>query len=136
MLIWADIILNQSGTMRQRGVGGLSWRNLSSLGSTSISFASPTSTQPRIVAHELVDTSIVIRAAALEKQKTKRGPKTKSENLCLRKGKCAYAECPVAQPGYTGLLVKRPTTRCNACKEGSGAYYHMPCFFAVHSCRV
>ena len=120
--------------MRQRRSGHLSvntWRSLASLRASSS--ASP-ATPARLAAHELVDMSLVARAEHAEQEASKRGRKTKSKWVSIPKGRCAFAECPTLAEDYSGPLPVRPTTRCNACREGKGAYFHLPCFFECHSC--
>ena len=131
-LQWADKVLKEIGSMRKRRCLTLSsgsWRNLSSLSNSMVSPATPA----RLAVHELVDLNLVLRASRQEEELRKRGPKSKTRRYVCR-GKCAYAECPANVEGYGGLLAARSCLHCNACREGLGAYYHLPCFFQCHSC--
>ena len=117
--------------MRKRqhtSVSSIMWRNLGSL-SSSASHPSP----PHMAVHELVDMSLLARASLAEREARKRGPKSRTNRVSIGKGKCSYVSCPAGVAGYSGPLVSRPTTRCIGCKGGKGAYYHLPCFFEVHS---
>lgn len=40
---------------------------------------------------------------------------------------CGYSECAMELP-------KRSQLRCLACNDGTGAYYHLQCFFSCHRC--
>ena len=131
-LQWADKVLKEIGSMRKRRcliLSSGSWRNLSSLSNSVVSPATPA----RLAVHELVDLALVLRASRVEEELRKRGPKSQTRRYVSR-GKCAYAECPANVEGYGGLLAARPGLHCNACREGLGAYYHLPCFFQCHSC--
>ena len=80
--------------------------------------------------HELVDCGHAVREQGFRTQKPHDGPKKRK---AVPYGKCSYAECPVRKKKKTAL---NPTTqlRCMSCKDGKGAWYHVPCFFACHRC--
>ena len=135
-LDWADNVLRTTCSMRRRrnqALGSVVWRNLSSLSSSASISPAATPAAARLV-HELVDMSMVARAEKAREEQTKRGRKTKSNQLSISKGKCAHEGCPTHVEGYAGPLPARTTTRCVGCKDGKGAFMHLPCFFDSHSC--
>ena len=54
-------------------------------------------------------------------------------NRWTMNGICNYDGCDQA-PARGGHAAVRPQLRCGSCKDGEGAYYHIPCFFATHRC--
>ena len=72
--------------------------------------------------HELRDMGKVARA--LDKSYPLYGGK---KHRIKRGASCAYEGCegPEDEP-------KRPQHRCGACRDGRGAFYHLPCYFKCH----
>ena len=78
--------------------------------------------------HELVDCGDAVRKLGFRTTKAPQGPKKRKR---IPNGTCNYADCP----GVEGGLKKTTQLRCGACKDGKGAFYHLPCFFACHRCH-
>ena len=125
-LAWADAVLLTGISLRMRKPAGLCVMQTAATNSAEL--LSPASKHlSRLAEHELVDMGQVARDLK-EQQRGSRGPaKTKRVSTC--KGVCAYAGCKIKKP-------KRPQLRCGACGGGGGAFYHLPCFFAVHRCCI
>ena len=62
-----------------------------------------------------------------KKKRAKKAPKGPKARKSIPNGPCHYAGCQED--------TKTSQLRCNACKGGKGAFYHLPCFHASHRCH-
>ena len=94
----------------------------------SADYLSPASAHAmKLAEHELVDMGAVVRKLGYRTQKKPEGPKKRKR---VPNGVCNYGGCPGADNGWA----KFPQLRCGSCKDGDGAFYHLPCFHATHRC--
>ena len=89
----------------------------------------------RLAEHELVDMGYVTRMEGFRTKAALEGPKARKR---VPNGRCNYSLCPKKvdpQSAKGRELAAEPQLRCGSCKDGHGAYYHLPCFFACHRCH-
>ena len=127
-LDYAQEVFNRVAPMRQRTPVGMCI--MQAQVTNSAEYCSPASAHVMArTEHELVDMGEVTRALGFRTCKAKKGPKKRKG---IPKGTCFYTDCP----GVDGGLKKTTQLRCTSCKDGKGAYYHLPCFFRTHRCCV
>ena len=81
--------------------------------------------------HELVDMGKVAATLADSLRNAgSRGPAKQVARVKTQRGVCGLWVCRV----YAMELPKRSQLRCLACNDGTGAYYHLQCFFSCHRC--
>lgn len=130
-LQWAEQMLQSTAPLRRRRPAALCLTATSSTNSSDL--CTPANSHiMKLTEHELVDTSL----AAREEQAHRPGRRRPSRNLSIPRGRCNYSECPAAAPNYKGPLPKRTHLLCPSCMDGTGAYYHLQCFHAVHRCAL
>ena len=72
----------------------------------------------------MVNCGCVVRKLGFRTKQTHEGPKKRKR---IPNGECYYSGCKED--------TKTTQLRCGSCRDGKGAYYHLPCFFATHRCE-
>ena len=128
-LQWASRILDATPPLRERKPAGLCIMKAGAGMINSDDYLSPASKHvQRRAEHELVDMGkVALELKELNRQGGTRGPPKKAVRVSSLKVVCGYSQCAIEKP-------TRPQFKCLSCRDGGGAYYHIPCFFCCHRC--
>ena len=119
---WAQEQFDSRKPLRKRMPAGMCIRQAAATNTSTHANAASAHVMQR-TEHELVDMGDVTRAMGFRTKQAHEGPKKRKG---IPHGKCHYVNCPTP--------AKSSQKRCQSCKGGTGAYYHLPCFFATHKC--
>ena len=123
---WAQAVLDRVKSFRKRQPPGLCLAGASL--TNSADFLSPASKHlMKRAEHELCDMGTAVRAQGFRTKKAADGPKPRKR---VPSGPCNWDGCAAAGPKKP----KTPQTYCPSCRDGAGAFYHLPCFFKCHRC--
>ena len=122
VLAWAQEQFDHRTPARKRTPVGMCI--LQAAATNSADYANPASAHVmQRTEHELVNCGSVVRKLGFRTCKTPQGPKKRK---CIPNGACYYEGCQED--------TKTTQLRCGSCKDGKGAFFHLPCFFATHRC--